>query len=371
MTRLELVEGTSRKFWEAHIQGKRLIVRWGRIGTAGQSKAKVFASAAAAEKERAALVAAKTKKGYRDETSQAAKPRAAAPKKPAATSKKPLKLKEPANVAGWLVYADALIERSDPRGELIVLEERLARTPGDAALRRRRKSLLGTLALETSGAVARGVIVAGGGTTRGRSMPERIQDAILDAYSLAHLITFARAAGAGRMDAARVASKVGAELPESFLAFHRWARALAGRFPHEVAAIEIPEGAFFPASLDNVVSDTEMWRRIQREQPDREWLSGFVHLASWDGAYEMVIDTKAEVTKPKHQLMYWDFKGGSSYSVCHKSFDTYLADILQLVTRRAYFMPPRGDADDEDEGREMVYDEWRETLRGGMAVDFA
>ena len=39
-------------------------------------------------------------------------------------------------------------------------------------------------------------------------------------------------------------------------------------------------------------------------------------------------------------------------------------------TRRAYFMPQRGEADDDEEGREMVYDEWRETLRGGMTVDF-
>ena len=42
---------------------------------------------------------------------------------------------------------------------------------------------------------------------------------------------------------------------------------------------------------------------------------GFVHVASWGSAYEMVIDTNADVSKPKGQLWYSDFKGGSSYGL--------------------------------------------------------
>lgn len=65
MDRYELVEGTSSKFWEVEVSGADLTVRFGRIGTAGQSKTKDMGSAAAAEKERDKLVKEKTGKGYR------------------------------------------------------------------------------------------------------------------------------------------------------------------------------------------------------------------------------------------------------------------------------------------------------------------
>jgi predicted DNA-binding WGR domain protein/ankyrin repeat protein len=66
MTRYELVDGTSSKFWEVQVVGSTLTTRWGRIGTAGQTKAKAFASDALARKERDALVAEKLGKGYRE-----------------------------------------------------------------------------------------------------------------------------------------------------------------------------------------------------------------------------------------------------------------------------------------------------------------
>ncbi|WP_298952156.1 DUF4132 domain-containing protein [uncultured Methylobacterium sp.] len=64
MERYELVEGTSAKFWEAGIAGTTLTVRFGRIGTQGQSKDKTFPDAAAAVKEKDKLVREKTAKGY-------------------------------------------------------------------------------------------------------------------------------------------------------------------------------------------------------------------------------------------------------------------------------------------------------------------
>ena len=64
MRRFELTEGTSSKFWEVVADGEDLTVRFGRIGTAGQTKTKSFASAAAAEKERDKLIKEKTGKGY-------------------------------------------------------------------------------------------------------------------------------------------------------------------------------------------------------------------------------------------------------------------------------------------------------------------
>jgi DNA ligase 1 len=69
--RFELADGTSSKFWEIAIQGCDMTVRFGRIGTAGQTKTKAFASESAAAQEAEKLTAEKTGKGYR-ETSQPA-----------------------------------------------------------------------------------------------------------------------------------------------------------------------------------------------------------------------------------------------------------------------------------------------------------
>jgi DNA ligase-1 len=60
----ELVEGKSSKFWEISVDGCTTTVRYGRIGTAGSSKTKTFADAAAAQREADKLIAEKTGKGY-------------------------------------------------------------------------------------------------------------------------------------------------------------------------------------------------------------------------------------------------------------------------------------------------------------------
>lgn len=60
----EYVEGTSAKFWEVSQSGNDMTTRWGRIGSAGQSKTKTFASESAAAEAVADLIAAKTKDGY-------------------------------------------------------------------------------------------------------------------------------------------------------------------------------------------------------------------------------------------------------------------------------------------------------------------
>jgi len=48
MRRFELIEGTASKFWEIEQADTELNIRWGRIGTAGQSQTKSFADAAKA-----------------------------------------------------------------------------------------------------------------------------------------------------------------------------------------------------------------------------------------------------------------------------------------------------------------------------------
>jgi predicted DNA-binding WGR domain protein len=65
MSRYEFIEGTSRKFWEASLRGTQLVVRWGRIGTQGQSKVFEFPTAAAARDKQTRLIREKAAKGYR------------------------------------------------------------------------------------------------------------------------------------------------------------------------------------------------------------------------------------------------------------------------------------------------------------------
>ncbi len=66
MRRFELVEGTSSKFWEIAREGSVVTVRYGRIGTDGQTSVKDHGALAKAEAEHDKLVREKTKKGYRE-----------------------------------------------------------------------------------------------------------------------------------------------------------------------------------------------------------------------------------------------------------------------------------------------------------------
>jgi DNA ligase-1 len=60
----EFVEGTSSKFWEVSQAGNTMTTRWGRIGSAGQSKTKTFIDQQAAADAMAILVEEKTDEGY-------------------------------------------------------------------------------------------------------------------------------------------------------------------------------------------------------------------------------------------------------------------------------------------------------------------
>ncbi|MBA4053533.1 MAG: DNA helicase, partial [Marivirga sp.] len=65
--RLVFTDATSNKFWETAIDGNKLIVRFGRIGTKGQTQIKSFASGEVAQKEKEKLIGEKTSKGYKTE----------------------------------------------------------------------------------------------------------------------------------------------------------------------------------------------------------------------------------------------------------------------------------------------------------------
>ncbi|MEM6788867.1 MAG: PQQ-binding-like beta-propeller repeat protein [Myxococcota bacterium] len=63
---LEYRDAKSQKFWEGETRGRTLTVRFGKIGTAGQTKTQELANAAAAEAELVKKAASKTKKGYEE-----------------------------------------------------------------------------------------------------------------------------------------------------------------------------------------------------------------------------------------------------------------------------------------------------------------
>jgi predicted DNA-binding WGR domain protein len=60
----EFVSGSSSKFWEISTSGNSFTVRFGRLGTIGQSQTKTFEDDAGARRESEALIAQKLKKGY-------------------------------------------------------------------------------------------------------------------------------------------------------------------------------------------------------------------------------------------------------------------------------------------------------------------
>jgi predicted DNA-binding WGR domain protein len=63
--RYECLEDGSRKFWEVKVEGASYTVRYGRIGTAGQTLTKQFIDEPAARHEMEKVRAKKEEKGYR------------------------------------------------------------------------------------------------------------------------------------------------------------------------------------------------------------------------------------------------------------------------------------------------------------------
>jgi predicted DNA-binding WGR domain protein len=64
--RFEFVGGTSAKFWEIQLAGKDVTVRYGRLGTDGQTQTKSFASEEKAQQHVEKTIASKVAKGYQE-----------------------------------------------------------------------------------------------------------------------------------------------------------------------------------------------------------------------------------------------------------------------------------------------------------------
>jgi predicted DNA-binding WGR domain protein len=60
-------EDGSSKFWEVSLTDTELTVRFGRIGTKGQSQTRTFTTAEAAQHEQSKLIRSKVAKGYTEE----------------------------------------------------------------------------------------------------------------------------------------------------------------------------------------------------------------------------------------------------------------------------------------------------------------
>src|SRR5262245_37031650 len=102
-------DARSHKFWNIEQDGKKVIVRYGREGSQGQTQEKQFASEAAAQAEHDRLIAEKLKKGYRETT-----PPAAGSDDALLRSLEQAILDDPEDLTSHAAYADLLMESGDP-----------------------------------------------------------------------------------------------------------------------------------------------------------------------------------------------------------------------------------------------------------------
>ena len=131
-------DAKSHKFWTIDVTGTGFAVTYGKIGTAGQSAAKSFATAEKCQAEADKLVREKTGKGYVETT-----PKASVSDDEAFTK---TLIARPDDRAAWSAYADYLTEQGDPRGEFmavqIALEDESLPKAERAALKKTEAKLL-------------------------------------------------------------------------------------------------------------------------------------------------------------------------------------------------------------------------------------
>lgn len=111
MRTFQFSDAKSHKFWTIAVTGESFTVTYGKVGTAGQTSTKTFATAEKARAEADKLVAEKTGKGYVETTP------------PAVVSEEEAMeaavIANPHDRAARSAYADFLTEKGDPRGEFV------------------------------------------------------------------------------------------------------------------------------------------------------------------------------------------------------------------------------------------------------------
>ena len=132
--RYEYQDSKSHKFWEIERKGKKLNVRYGKVGSEGQKRTKELSSTAEAQREYDSLIKAKQKKGY---VLEGKAPSAPAPSLPTfeRDPKQEAQIEQsPKDIDLYLVYADWLEMQGDPRGQLIEVQAQLLKKPDDKSL---------------------------------------------------------------------------------------------------------------------------------------------------------------------------------------------------------------------------------------------
>jgi uncharacterized protein (TIGR02996 family) len=138
MRTFEFRDGSSNKFWSIDLQGKGFTVRFGKIGTTGQTQVKEFADEEKAQKEYDKLIREKTGKGYVEVT--AGEPGRVSAGSSALRRELERQLGENFDdLATHSAYADLLTEEGDPRGEFVSVQLALEKPGLPAAERNRLK----------------------------------------------------------------------------------------------------------------------------------------------------------------------------------------------------------------------------------------
>lgn len=111
MRTFQFSDAKSHKFWTIAVAGESFTVTYGKVGTAGQTSTKTFATAEKARAEADKLIAEKTGKGYVETT-----PKAVVSDEEALEA---AVIANPHDRAARSAYADFLTEKGDPRGEFV------------------------------------------------------------------------------------------------------------------------------------------------------------------------------------------------------------------------------------------------------------
>jgi uncharacterized protein (TIGR02996 family) len=132
MRTFQYSDAKSHKFWNIEVSGSSFTVTYGKVGSAGQTQAKSFASADKAQAEADKLIREKEKKGYLETT----------PKEAASQAEgfERALVADPGDLAGWCAYGDYLAEHGDPRGEFMQVQIALENESLPTAERQRLKA---------------------------------------------------------------------------------------------------------------------------------------------------------------------------------------------------------------------------------------
>jgi uncharacterized protein (TIGR02996 family) len=150
MRTFQFSDAKSHKFWSIDVNGVSFTVNYGKVGTAGQTQTKTFASPEKAQAEAEKLIREKTGKGYRENTPSATVSQ---------TEAFELGLIEHRHeLVRWSAFADSLTEQNDPRGEFmqvqIALEDETASAAERKKLQANEKKLLAAHEREWLGPLA-------------------------------------------------------------------------------------------------------------------------------------------------------------------------------------------------------------------------